>query len=453
MRSISTRLAVWYALAATTTLACLFITGYFVLERHLVHGLDMLNVAGLNDIKANLVREHDPDDPAFLETSLRKLADRSAELFYIWVDDDQTGASFSSTNLNKRPITAPPGKGHFNVELPGIGSVRVGSFNLKPYTVKIATPDHDVDMMLEGYSEIALSLLVGMTVASVGIGFWLSRLALRPVRLISETANRIRSDNLGERIKVGKGNDEISDLAIMLNQTFDRLESSFNQIRQFAADASHELKTPLSLVHLYAEKMLLSGELSLAHEESVLLQLEELERLDRIIEEMLFLSRVEAHAIILDLKHENPGAFLQHFAQDASVLAEHQRCQFTYTQDGDGRVGFDSKRMRQVLLNLLSNALRVSPPHGRIMLRSLLENGIWRLSMEDEGPGVPAELHERIFERFVRLNAQGADDRGNGLGLAICRGTVGLHHGRIFATSTASGSGLKVVIEIPAQYP
>src|SRR5882724_7735746 len=93
----------------------------------------------------------------------------------------------------------------------------------------------------------------------------LSRVALKPVRLIRETANRIRSDNLSERIPVGEVRDEISELARLLNQMFDRLEYSFNQIRRFTAEASHELKTPLSLVRLQAEKLLVAGNLSPAH--------------------------------------------------------------------------------------------------------------------------------------------------------------------------------------------
>jgi two-component system heavy metal sensor histidine kinase CusS len=107
--------------------------------------------------------------------------------------------------------------------------------------------------------------------------------------------------------------------------------------------------------------------------------------------------------------------------------------------------------MRQVLLNLLVNAIRVSPPGGRICLRSSFVSGHWRLSMEDEGPGLDAEQRERMFERFVRFG-DGAGDRlpGTGLGLAICRSIVGLHGGRIQAAPAQAGQGLEVDIVLPA---
>ena len=450
LRSISSRLALWYALAATATLACLFVAGYFLLRQHLNHGLDLLNQNALNDVKAHLAHSYDPKDTGFLERRLRRPTNRTGALFYIDVHNNENGIDFRSTNLNGKPLAAPPGQRVFRVDMEDAGELHAETFRIAPYTITIGTPDREVTNTLEGYVEIAFALLGAMMVASLGIGFGLSRLALRPVRAISETANRIRSDNLSERIPVGTVRDEISNLSTMLNQMFDRLESSFNEIRQFSAEASHELKTPLALMRLHAEKMLLSGELSPAHEETVQMQLDELARLDQIIEELLFLSRVEARAISLNLTHENPARFLQNFAQDAHALAEHHGRKFAHTHDGEGRIAFDQKRIRQVLLNLLSNAIKASPPGGRITLRSLLENGWWRISVEDDGPGVPADQHERIFERFVRLPASPQDDKGNGLGLAICRSIIGLHKGRIFAMPGAPGSGLHVVIEMPA---
>jgi two-component system heavy metal sensor histidine kinase CusS len=448
LNSISTRLALWYAAAATATLAGLFVSGYFALEHHIVGGLDLLNLAELGEVKAHLVRDYAPDDPTFLGRRLGKPSERSGALFYLDLRNDQNGLVFYSPNLKGKPLAATAAKGNFDIEQPGIGKLRVGRYKIAPYTITIGTSSRDTDRTLEGYGEIALSLLGCMMVASLGIGFSLSRMALKPVRTIRDTANRIGSDNLGERIKVGVARDEIAELSTMLNQMFDRLESAFTQIRQFSAEASHELKTPLSLVRLHAERMLLSGRLEPAHEEAVQLQLEELARLDQIIEEMLFLSRVEARAISLRLTHANPAAFLQAFGQDARVLAESTGHRFAHTHDGEGKVAFDEKRIRQVLLNLLGNAIKAAPPGSSIALRSLLDNGCWRISVEDEGPGVPPDQYERIFERFVRLG--GGDDQGNGLGLAICRGIVGMHRGLIHAGPGAGGTGLRVVVEIPA---
>ena len=144
------------------------------------------------------------------------------------------------------------------------------------------------------------------------------------MRVIQETANRIRSDNLSERIPVPDVHDEISDLARLLNEMFDRLESSFNQVRRFSAEASHELKTPLSLVRLQAEKLLLDEGLTSEQQESVQVQMDEITRLEQIIEDLLFLSRAEAHVVKLSIRPTDPAEFLKTFLPDARVLAEHR---------------------------------------------------------------------------------------------------------------------------------
>ena len=239
LRSISTRLAVWYACAATITLATLFAAGYQLLERHLIHGLDMLNVAQYEQIRAHLHPEHDSIDRDRIEERIRAITEYAAVLFYIDVHTAKAGTLFRSHNLNGHKIPDIKGKRQFNAEVETIGELRVAEFVIGDFDVNIATPLRGVRIVMEGYAEVCLALLGGVLVASLAIGFWLSRMALRPIRIISEAANQISSDNLSERIPVAAVQDEVSDLARMLNRMFDRLESSFRQIRQF-----------LSLIHI-----------------------------------------------------------------------------------------------------------------------------------------------------------------------------------------------------------
>ncbi|MCX7176804.1 MAG: ATP-binding protein [Proteobacteria bacterium] len=450
-KPIGIRLTIWYSLAVTVTLACAFAAAYTLLQNHLILGLDLQNASQFKSVKVHLSRDSDRDDPTFIDRAMRVASNRNASIFFYDIRNTRTGAVFLSGNLRGQAIPSARNGRVFAVKLDDVGELRVGEFEFEPFTVKIGTPLGQVTDAMDGFTRICLALLAAMMLMSVAIGFGFSRLALNPIRVISETAKRIHLDNLNQRIPVADVHDEMSDLARILNQMFDRLESSFKQIRQFAAEASHELKSPLSLVRLHAEKMLMDGGLSPVHEDAVRVQLEELARLDQIIEELLFLSRAEARAITLDLKSVNPAPFLQSFAQDARVLAEHYGKRFNHTHAGEGQVAFDDKRLRQVLLNLLSNALNVSPPGGLITLRSLVAGGLWCLSIEDQGPGLPASDYERIFERFVRLQPSVAEYQGSGLGLAICRSIVGLHQGRIFATPGPGDQGLRMVIEIPAQ--
>jgi two-component system heavy metal sensor histidine kinase CusS len=449
MRSISTRLAAWYALAATVTLACLFIIGYQLLESYLIHGLDLLNKAEFEQISARLGPNYQALTPEAINQRIRQTTQYASVLFYIDVHNRQRTV-FYSANLRGQPIPDVPHQHLYDGSIPGIGALRIAEFIMPPFDVTIATSSAQVRKVMDGYVEVCTGLLCAMLAVSSIIGIALSRLALRPVRLIRETASRIGSDNLSERIPVSGVRDEISELARLLNQMFDRLESSFKQVRRFAAEASHELKTPLSLIRLQGERLLVTGNLAPAEEEAVQMQLEELARLNRIIEEMLFLSRAEARAITLQLEPQDPARFLLAFAQDARVLAEHHGHSFVLIAEGKGLVAFEVQRIRQVLLNLLANALSASPRGGVITLRSTFGDNLWRVSLEDQGHGVPANERERIFERFVRLGTVPSDERGSGLGLAICRSIIELHHGRIRADAAAGGPGLQVLFEIPA---
>src|SRR6202011_2142577 len=312
VKSIGARLELWYAGAATLTMTCLFVAGYYLLEKQLIRGLELLNKAQFLQIRAHLGEDLAALNPRVIESRIRETSDFSSVLFFITIDDRSGPVRpvFYSTNLRGLPIPDVPGQRVFNAFLTGTGELRVGEFILGPFDVTIATPLNSVREAMRYYSEICIWMLFVMIAISGAIGFGLSRLALRPVRLIRETANHISSDNLSERIPVAAVRDEISELAQLLNQMFDRLESAFDQIRRFTAEASHELKTPLSLIRLQAERLLVHGNLGAANEESVQVQLEEVSRLSQIIEELLFLSRAEAREIDLNLTRHDPELIL-----------------------------------------------------------------------------------------------------------------------------------------------
>jgi two-component system heavy metal sensor histidine kinase CusS len=304
---------------------------------------------------------------------------------------------------------------------------------------------------MRSYVEVCAALLLAMLIASVAIGFGLSRVILKPLNFIRETANRIRSDNLSERIPLPAHQDELADLTQLLNQMFDRLEDSFTQIKRFSADASHELKTPLSLIRLHAEKMLEDETLPASSVDAILVQLEEVARLNQIIEEMLFLSRAEAHAIKLSLTANAPEKFLRSFEQDALVLAEFNQQAFRLSVQGEGSVLFEERWLRQVWLNLLTNAFNATPPEGLVTMQSSFTTGAWHVTFEDEGKGLPEAELAQVFERFTQFGSAEHRAKGSGLGLAISRSIVSLHGGTIKAVNRTDRSGLRVTISLPVQ--
>ncbi|MFI5357978.1 MAG: ATP-binding protein [Opitutales bacterium] len=451
MKSLGARLAIRYALASTLTLVCLFLAGRYFLEKHLVNGLDLLNAAQFEQIKARLGPDYTSLTRQQIHDRVEEVTEYGSVLFYMQIDRRGVGTIFTSANLHGRSIPDVVGMRVYNTPVEGLGEMRVGEFLLGPMDITIATSKKQILNVMVGYQEVFYGLLVIMFVVSALIGHGLSRMALRPVRLIQETATHISSSNLSERIPVPEVQDEISNLARLLNETFDRLESAFLQVRRFTAEASHELKTPLSLVRLQGEKLLLGGGLTQVQEEAVQVMLEEIARLNKIIEELLFLSRAEARAITLDSRLQDPRPFIASFATDARVLSESRGVRFKDSHAGEGQVPFDAKWIRQVLLNLLSNALKFAPAGSQINLTSaLLEEGGWRVAVEDEGPGVPPALLERIFERFYRFeNNPAATESGSGLGLAISRSVIELHQGAIRAEMGRGGRGFRVVFELP----
>jgi len=453
VKSIGARLALWYASAATATLACLFIAGYYLLEIHLVHGLDELNKAQFAQIKAHLGTDYASLNAGLIDARIRETTDYASVLFFITIDDPKGAIRpiFYSTNLRGANIPDVPGKHEYNAVLPDIGELRVAEFILGPFDVTVATPLGSVREALRDYSQVCLWLLAVVVAINIAIGRALSRIALRPVRSIRETASHISSDNLTERIPVAQVQDEMSELALLLNQMFDRLETSFQQIRRFTAEASHELKTPLSLIRLQAEKLLVHGHLDAVNEESVHVQLEEVSRLSQIIEELLFLSRAEARDIRLNLAPSDPEAMLGSFHQDAQVLAEHRDMRFVYTHQGSGKVMLEPRWLRRVLWNLLANALNASPKGGTVTLNSIIEGDQWRVALDDQGPGVASEYREKIFDRFFRLTPDDDVQEGSGLGLAICRSIISLHGGKIWAEAAPAASGLRMVFVMPAR--
>jgi signal transduction histidine kinase len=291
-----------------------------------------------------------------------------------------------------------------------------------------------------------------VALASVGLGWAFARLTLRPVRDIHATASRIRADNLGERIPVPAGRDELAALVGLLNRMFDRLESSFAQVKRFTADASHELKTPLTFVRLNVEKLrrgCANDPVASATIEDIL---EELDHFRRITESLLFLAKAEGGALVLNKTEVQTDEFVRDFAEDALALAEDCGARFTIARADSGRVRCEPTLVRQLLLNLATNALRVSQPDGSVTLESVMTESRWRLVVSDQGPGLPPDQIERVFERFQRYApTSGKSDleTGAGLGLAICRSIATLHGGTIHAENRVGAAGFRVVVDLP----
>ncbi|MDB6127331.1 MAG: cusS [Verrucomicrobia bacterium] len=450
MKSIGTRLAFWNAVVFAVALGCLFLAGRKLLENHALRTLDMLNASEFEQIKAAL-----GTDPLPAESIRQRMGDqlrRNAVFFFVEIHQHDGAVVYRSENFAGHTLPDLPDSRVYSAIVGELGRLRVGNYRLGSMHVLIAVSKDQVREIILGYERVFYLLFAAMFVLTIVGGRILTWLALRPVRAIQEAATHISSHNLGERIPVSRANDEISNLAHLLNEMFDRLEAAFHQTRRFTAEVSHELKTPLSIIRLNAEKLLLEGKLGSAEQENVQLQLEAITQLNYLINELLFLSRAEAQAITLQAQPLDPQPFLEGFAADARVLAESHGMHFELQFHGAGQAAFNPKWIRQVLLNLVMNAYRASPPDGTVTLKSELSEKSWRVTVSDQGHGVPVDQLEKIFERFVRVGPKDEAD-GNGLGLPISRSLIKLHGGTISARPAKSGEGLEVAFEIPVEQP
>ena len=451
MRTFSQRLMLRFAALVSVTSALVLAAGGWLLDRELRRNLELLH--GTEHAELRLLLGSGP--PLTPEETARRIgrdAENDATLFLVQVRDAAGRVLFRSRNLGAAELPPlPAGTVHGEVELPGVGPLFVSEFPGDGWRLSIASSLGIVDGLLWDYARISLLLLAGVVAVGLGLGYAFSRVTLRPLRLIAETANRIRSDNLSERIPAPGGRDELASLARLLNQMFDRLQSAFEQVGRFAADVSHEVKTPLSLIRLNAER--LRGRVAADPEAVAAVAdiLEEIDRINHVADRLLFLARAESGALQCTLRPAAVGSLLGPLAEDAQVLAADRGVRLVVEAATDAEIRADPGLLRQLLLNVLSNAISVTPSGGEVRLRSAPAEEGWRFEVLDEGPGLPPEQLARLFERFVRFERRDGGTRpGHGLGLAISRSIAQLHGGSIRAVNRADRSGLRIEVELPA---
>lgn len=451
MTSLSWRLTVGFALAVTITVMAALFTGRWLLAREMVDGLQMLHAAEFNEVLQQLggAPGRLAEDDLIRRMTAHSAADEN--LFFFQVHEHSGRVLFRSPTLGEAILPdLSAGGDHWTMEVPPHGRIYISEFTRDGMHFEIGSRLRPTERLLAKYLRVSFGLTGLVALASLGLGYGISRVALRPLRAIKTTAQRIGAENLGERIPVPPGRDEVADLTRLLNAMFDRLETAFRQVRQFSADASHELKTPLALVRLNAER--LRGELAADPARAALVDnlLDEADAMQRVIDGLLFLAKAESGTLQLQRARQDTATFIAGVAEDVSPLTEDRGLKLRVTRNEAGEAAFDRGLMRQLLFNVLSNAVTASPPGGTITLDSRIEGGRWCLDVTDEGPGLPAGELERVFERFVQLPRPGATaGGGHGLGLAICRGIARRHGGEVRARNRPDRPGLVLVIELP----
>jgi len=278
---------------------------------------------------------------------------------------------------------------------------------------------------------------VGLPAMLLGLlgGWWLTRRAMAPVSKLTEAITRVHERNLREPLPRSGNGDELDRLTEVFNAMLGRLDDSFNRIREFTLHASHELKTPLTILCGEIETALRDE--SPTTREQLISQLDELQRLARIVDGLTLLAKADAGQVALKLEPVQLDELVRDNFADAQILAEPQGIQVELAAAEGIIVCGDRHRLRQLLLNLADNAVKYNQPQGRVTINLRRINQFAEFTIANTGPGIPPESLPRIFDRFYRGDpAHSNEVDGCGLGLSIAKWIVSTHHGTIQIEST-----------------
>jgi heavy metal sensor kinase len=318
-----------------------------------------------------------------------------------------------------------------------------------PLVLRIAAPlaadDHELSELLTVLL-LAGPLALGL---ALGGGYLLARRALAPVDRMAAEAEQITATRLDRRLDVPNPDDELGRLGATLNGMIARLERSFEETRRFTADAAHELRTPLAVMRNVAEVALRSPR-EPEHYRRVLGDvLEEVERLTRLAEQLLFLCREDAGLVSLAKTEVRLDDLARDAAEHMGVVAEAKGLTLETGRLTPCAVKADEDQLRRLLFNLLDNAIKFTQAGGSVRVGLERSDERALLTVADTGAGIPAEHLPHVFERFYRVDpARGLEGGGTGLGLAICRSVAEAHGGHLRVESEV-GRGTRVRVEMP----
>jgi signal transduction histidine kinase len=286
-------------------------------------------------------------------------------------------------------------------------------------------------------------------VVGLGGGWWLMRKALAPVTSLTQAAERMNEHTLGRPLSRTGNGDELDRLTEVFNAMTERLNQSFARIREFTLHASHELKTPLTVMHGELETALQAETLPTSERERLESELDEVQRLTKIVDGLTLLTKADAGQIPLAREPVRLDELLREACLDAQSLARAQEIEIETATCEEVTLKGDRHRLRQLLLNLTDNAIKYNHRKGRVTLGLRRVEQTVELTITNTGPGIAAESLLKIFEPFYRADASHSNSvDGCGLGLSICRWIVTAHCGTIQIRSE-SGGLTTVVVRFP----
>lgn len=293
--------------------------------------------------------------------------------------------------------------------------------------------------------------LIGLFIAIIA-GIYISRWFLRPIRDITATAKEIEINDLSKRIRVTDSNDELQELAQTFNHMLNRIQTGFEQQRRFVADASHELRTPITVIGGYADMLDRWGKQDpAALEEGIGAIKSEATNMNGLIEKLLFLARADQGKQVLDKTTVATEPLIAEIIQETRLIAPNHRIELR--DNAPAAIHADAASVKEMLRIFIENSIKYTPAGGTISVASRKTAGHLAITVQDTGIGIPEEEQPKIFERFYRVDkSRSKATGGTGLGLSIAHWIAKQHNSSIQITSKP-GTGTTVTVSIPLAVP
>ncbi len=484
LKSIRTKLTFWYSFILLTTLVAFGLVTYTYSSDQLAENLDRSladEVKWVNDFikpKASKVKpskkftsKKNQTPPVNVPPPVEESTDLSDADVEIWnqiykhallnpkktmieVTDTAGAVVFRSYSVGEESLMigdVPLNTIKMNTLRSASGQeLRVAATANENVNIYVAYPLAELKEVLDNLFSIFLVFVPIALGISIAGGWFLAYKSLRPVDLVTRTAQRITAENLDQQIPHRGVDDEIGRLVSTFNNMIMRLHDSFDRIKQFTVDASHELRTPLTIMRGEVELALRNPKEAEEYRRILASNLEEILRLSAIIENLLTLSKSDQGQDIVPMEPTNLKALIEELYEDCEVLASKKHISIEVGKKEDIFIQGDKVRLRQLFLNLIDNAIKYTPEKGTVSLMLERQNGFAIVQVADTGIGIPKEEQSKIFDRFYRVDkARSREMGGSGLGLSIAKWIAELHHGRIEVESEPKqGSTFSVFLPI-----
>jgi heavy metal sensor kinase len=465
-RSIRAQLIALYVCLLAFVFLCFGAYTYWGFQRYLVHALQQTLARRAHQMASTILDELPEKGPSYVASEIQaryapELNERVVRITGSAGSAGQEVYASKNAHLLSPPQSLPIPAGSsespaaFREEFPEreaplqVATLTYRLTDGSTYTVEVGAPETDVTTSLHGLIltlALGFPVLIGMAIAG---GYFLLGRALKPVDEIVRSAERITLKNLHQRLPVAATGDEFERISLALNRMIERLDEAFRIANQFSSDASHELRTPLTIIRGEVEVLAKDSSINAETAEQMGTILEEVERLSRIVDGLLLVSRLDAGEAQLKREPADLGEIVNSTADQMELLSEAKLLTLSRKVSRGVMVEADAIRLKQVVVNLLDNAIKYTPEGGEISLQVRSQNNRAFFEISDTGIGISREALPHVFNRFFRseeVKAFGME--GTGLGLAIVQSIAEAHGGTISVESDEN-HGTVFRVELP----